>query len=266
MSRIAPGAFLLAATLALAACSDAGLDPAKPIPPDGSPHRNEIVYTSVWNMNDLEADFGGMYSIDTTEAGLNATPTVTYDPLTGSAEFCRDHFKPIDLWWNGGYGMMSFHMDPPLLFRGYRTGTFKSNRNLVFRKAIYETVQSSEAVDPAGNVWRFSGRFNALCRGGAFELGPIVFGGQVVVSQDPVDRPVLVQRGGGGGDGGCGLQFQLIYDPYDGSSGDCGGSSGGGDGGGGGGGGNCHVEYIYIEVNYGNGWETWWEGYATVCE
>jgi hypothetical protein len=46
-----------------------------------------------------------------------------------------------------------------------------------------------------------------------------------------------------------------------------GGGSGGGDLGGGGGL-SCREEYIYIEVDYGDGsgWHTWWEGWATVCE
>lgn len=40
-------------------------------------------------------------------------------------------------------------------------------------------------------------------------------------------------------------------------------------GGGGGGGGPdpCYQEYIYLEVDYGDGtgWHVVWEGYATVC-
>ncbi|MEX2152799.1 MAG: hypothetical protein WD825_05620 [Gemmatimonadaceae bacterium] len=45
-------------------------------------------------------------------------------------------------------------------------------------------------------------------------------------------------------------------------------SSGSGGGGGSGDGLNCHQEYVFIEINYGDGtgWHVWWEGYASVCE
>lgn len=57
--------------------------------------------------------------------------------------------------------------------------------------------------------------------------------------------------------------YQLIYDGED---EDCDPYSGAGGGGGGGSGGSgCQVEWVVIEVNYGSGWETYWEGYATVC-
>ncbi|HET7461623.1 MAG TPA: hypothetical protein VFJ82_10250 [Longimicrobium sp.] len=62
---------------------------------------------------------------------------------------------------------------------------------------------------------------------------------------------------------------QLIYDPGDPaySSGSCGGSSGGGGtgGGGGGGSGSCVTDWVTIEINDGNGWRTYWQGYAIVC-
>ncbi len=73
--------------------------------------------------------------------------------------------------------------------------------------------------------------------------------------------------------GGCEDPTELIYDPYDSDSGDCGsgggGGGGGGSGGGGGGGGlSCHTEFIVIEISYDGGltWWTWWQGDATVCE
>ena len=28
----------------------------------------------------------------------------------------------------------------------------------------------------------------------------------------------------------------------------------------------CHTEYMIIEIDWGEGWQTWWEGYVSVCE
>jgi hypothetical protein len=59
------------------------------------------------------------------------------------------------------------------------------------------------------------------------------------------------------------------YDPYsewgDTCSDDPTLSGSGGEGGGGGA--DCHEEWVVIEISYDDGgtWETWWEGYATVC-
>jgi hypothetical protein len=221
VSRIGLYASIMVVAQALTACSDTSPNPAAPSSPGGLRH-DQTVYSSVWSMADVDADFGGRYSLDTTQAGEDATPSASYDPLTGTTEICRDHFNAIDLWWDGGHGLMSFHLDPPLLFHNYRQGTFKSTRGLLFRKAVHESVQSSEAEDPDGNVWRFRGRFNALCRAGALEIGPVVFGGQLVIAQDPVDRPVLIRRGSSGGGSGCGFQYQIVYDPYaEPSPGDC---------------------------------------------
>lgn len=174
-----------------AACSDAtpGLvTPGVPAPAAaGSSPSHTLTLGDRWNIADVEADFPGQFSFDTTEAGANATYYIAPDDggelsyTGGEVTFCRDHFKPIDLWWDGGYGLMRFHLDPPLLFVGYRAGTYRTPRGLVFRKAVYETIQPSEAVDPERNVWRFQGRFNALCRGGEVEVGPVVFGGQLLV-------------------------------------------------------------------------------------
>jgi hypothetical protein len=251
-------------------------------------------------MADVDAALGpGAYSLDTTQAGNAATMYFAPDLAADEAPtFCRDHFNAIDLWWDGGYGIASFHLDPPLLFVGYRPGTTKSGV-LTFRRAIYESLEPSEATDPEGNVWRFQGRFNALCRGGEFEIGPIVFGGQIVRSQDPIDRPVLVRRGSAGG-GGCGDSREELYEAdysiyEDGSrpaEGGCTGGGGGGEGSGtqyqpgqstggetvdwgtgvgNGGASVCGdkavVEYICIDVyNESSGqWETWSCGYATTC-
>lgn len=219
----------------------------------------------------------------------------SYTVESDEREFCRDHFKPIDLWWDGGYGIAVIHLDPPLLFRGYRPGTFKDRRSLVWRRAIYETLQPGEGQDPAGNVWRFHGRFNAICRGGSREIGPIVFNAQLLVSQDPIDRPVLVRRGGGTG-GGC-EKREDMYDygytyyedgwaeqPCGGGTGEEGGSgtqyqpgdyTGGetvdwGTGVGNGGVSSCgdaaKVEYICIDIWVdGEGWVEWGCGYVTTC-
>jgi len=68
----------------------------------------------------------------------------------------------------------------------------------------------------------------------------------------------------------CPAQYetQLIYDPGDPtySTNDCGSTGAGGDGGGGTTGSGCHTEWVTIEIDVGNGWETYWEGYATVCD
>ena len=46
------------------------------------------------------------------------------------------------------------------------------------------------------------------------------------------------------------------------------GSGGGGGADDGGGGWSCSTEYVVIEISYDGGatWQTWWQGYATVCE
>jgi hypothetical protein len=99
----------------------------------------------VWDIADADALFGaGMYSLDTTQTGNSARLYIAPDVSASADEpptICRDHFEPIDLWWDGGYGIATFHLDPPLLFVGYRAGTFKSGV-LRFRRAIYETLQA----------------------------------------------------------------------------------------------------------------------------
>jgi hypothetical protein len=266
--------------LTLSACSGEArelVSPRVPDTSDGVIRQQTLVLGERWNLQDVEADFPGLYSLDTTQAGAQATYYVApaeseYDP---ERAICRDHFKPIDLWWDGGYGLMSFHLDPPLLFVGFSLGTFRSPRGLVFQKAVYETIQTAEAVDPAGNVWRFQGRFNALCRGGEMEVGPLVFGGQLLVSQNPITRPVLVRRGAGGGDDGCGdgtgedAYYMESYDPYspvpdeDAVIPSCGGSTGGA-------GGNytCWWDYVTLEISYDGGqtWHFFWSGWAQVCD
>lgn len=224
------------AFVAVVGCSDVAPNPIGPNARTTPPSSDMSTTSGVWNMADVEADFGGLYSLDSTQVGKSATYYLA--PVeTGDRTFCRDHFNAIDMWWDGGYGLMRFHMDPPLLFVGYREGTYTSPRKLVFRKAVYETMAPSEATDPAGNVWRFEGRYNAICRGGEFELGPLVFGAQIVVAQDPITRPVLIRRGrgddecgGGGGGGGGGLEEPMMMMTTPSPSATC---SGGGVGGGG---------------------------------
>jgi hypothetical protein len=285
------------AVVALAACTETARNPVTPATPRAGPRLETTTAAWNWTLSDLDAEFGDRFSWDDTETGLNAA--FRYDSYPGEdREFCRDHFKPIDIWWDGGYGIATIHLDPPLLFVGYRDGTFKDRRNLIFRKAVYETVGPGEGEDPAGNVWRFSGRFNALCRGGAREIGPIVFYSHLLVAQDPIDRPVLVRRGTSGS-GGCGEDLtQLTYSPYnDGSGSDSGNCPAGGDGSaddgsgtqfqpgdytggetvdfgtgmGNGGSSVCGatavVEYVCIDAWNGEKerWEEWACGYVTSC-
>jgi hypothetical protein len=282
---------LALAVAGFAACAESGPTPV--IPPDRPRLDVTADWTADWIISDLSAEHGEVFSFDTTQSGLEAP--VRYDSYVAEGdgrEFCRDHFRPIDLWWDGGYGIAVIHLDPPLLFRGYRPGTFRDRRSLVWRRAIYETIQAGEGIDPAGNVWRFRGRFNALCRGGSREIGPIVFNSQLLVSQDPIDRPVLVRRGtgegcekredlhderytyyddgseepacGGDGDGsGSGTQYQ--HGDYTGGE-TVDWNSGMGNGGTSVCGTDAKVEYICIDIWVeGQGWVEWSCGYATTC-
>lgn len=101
--RNTPGrAFLLLALGMLGACSDAAPDPVSPaLPaPIASPLQQTRILSERWNIEDVEADFPGLFSFDTTQAGSEATYYVApVDAVTGEWErtFCRDHFKPIDL-------------------------------------------------------------------------------------------------------------------------------------------------------------------------
>jgi|GEM_PF-2493173 len=305
-TRLRQSTFLLA-VFVVTACAEIARDPVSVASPDERPRTTTTTTTYVPTIADLDAAFGaGMYSLDTTSIGNSAR--LYTEPVTHVDEerptFCRDHFDPIDLWWDGGYGIATFHLDPPLLFVGYRAGTLRTGV-LRLRRAIYESVQASEATDPAGNVWRFKGRFNALCAYGEFDIGPLVMGAQVLRSQDPIDRPILVRRadsGGCGGSSGAGwtggmeLIENVAYDPYDpmasaygdgGVSYDCGTTGSGtqyepgdytggetvdwGTGTGNGGtsvcGATALVEYVCIDIyNPETGvWEEWGCGYVTTC-
>jgi hypothetical protein len=268
---------------ALAACSDAAPNPASPAA-SSRPSRDVQLYDSeIWSIADIEDEFGSNYSLDSTSSGRNAMPYLApADDATAERTFCRDHFKPIDLFWDGGDGIMRFHLDPPLLFVGYSAGNYRTRRGIVLRRAVYETITESEAIDPAGSRWRFTGRFQALCRGGEYEIGPVVFGAQILVAQNPLTHPVLVFRGRDsdgscGGDGswtGGGPIYMFSYDPYapdqerdvTGEACSGSGSSGGSDGGDGAG--NCTWDYVTIQISRDGGvtWETYWSGWAKTCD
>lgn len=277
----------------LVACTDGGTDPTPLAPSQSGPALNSLAPAND-PITDLESHFGPAFSLDTTQLGLSAP--LRQDNSTAPREFCRDHFKPVDMFFEGGHGLMRFHLDPPLLFVSYRPGTF-TNRGMVFRKAVYETISSSEATDGEGNVWRFRGRFNVLCLGGAREIGPIVIGGQVLVSQNPIDLPVLVRRASRDDcEESRGSVYRADYSPYsngarrndaescdddgngsgEGTQYEPGDNTGGetvnwGDGTGTGKPSDCGaravVEYICLDVyNEVTGdWEEWTCGYATTC-
>lgn len=293
MRSVLRRALLAPVVAGFAACAESGPTPVTPVSrPDGP----RMDATADWIISDLTAEHGEVFSLDTTQSGFAAP--VRYDdyvPEGDGREFCRDPFKPIDLWWNGGHGIAVIHLDPPLLFRGYKRGTFRDRRSLVWRRAVYETLQPGEGQDPAGNVWRFHGRFNARCRGWSREIGPLVFHAQLLVSEDPIDRPVLLRRGSGNG-GGC--DQEDMYDvgyryyedglspaesPCEGGSGEEGSGTqyqpgdhtggetvdwdtGVGTGGSSACGDDARVEYICIDIWVeGQGWVEWSCGYATTC-
>ncbi|MEW5929861.1 MAG: hypothetical protein AB1941_20605 [Gemmatimonadota bacterium] len=257
--------------LAFAACSDTSPDPTASEARDRPDFTTLSLDPTVWDMAIVQDEYGSNYSLDDSPEGQALPPYIDSDALLGDAVVCRDHMGSAIVWWDSpnGNGLVGFPANPPLRFHNY-TGYFTDRRGLRWRKAVYSTSQASEGQDNAGNVWRFQGRFNALCRMGQKQMGPIRVDAQLVFPNGPIDQPVLVRRGTGGE--GCGgdltFVYEPVYDPYDpyGPEDGCDGSSGGGDGGAGGGGDNCHVEYIYIEVFNGSSWDVWWEGNATVCE
>jgi len=252
---------VLLALSMMQACTESVTPPPLSVPTD--PHRT-LVITDQFDPQPMVDDFPYQYSIDSTST--SPPPGVQYDvsPLSdGSAIVCRDHFKPIDLWWSPpGQGLISFHLNPPLLLVSKGPGTYTDRKGQIFANAVYESLSTSYATDGSGQQWAFSGRFTAYCKNGNLEIGPIIIGGQMLIALSPVDQPWRV---GSSGEGTCNYS-QIIYDPD--QQEPC---PGGGGGGGGGGddpsGSSCTSEFIVIEVSYDNGatWSTWWQGYANVC-
>jgi hypothetical protein len=199
---------LLAAVLTLSACTDRGPDPVRSAP--HGPSRETMVGsadlidgTEIASLAAVTAENGSHYAVDTTVAGVSEPWQIDASiDADVSRTYCRTAPRPASMFYDGGSGLMEFRLPGPLIFIRYRAGTVTQRNGLIFRRAIYETREAVEAVDPAGHRWSFVGRFNALCRGGEFEIGPLVFGGQVVVPQNPITGPRLV--GGGGGVGGTG--------------------------------------------------------------
>lgn len=274
MLRLFRRVAMVGTLLMLAACSDANRDPTAPAAPDKPDFLSLTPYPAdmVWDMATVEATYGSASSLDDSPEG-QALPVYSQSDPMGETVVCRDHTKPIDLWWNSpnDNGVVTFHLNPPLRLRGFN-GYYTDPSRFRWRTAVYSVDQSSEAMDNAGNVWRFSGRFNALCRQGQTRVGFLHFDAQIVVSRGPIDPPVLVRRGTTSGTGGgCSKEYTLQYDPYapyspDDCDGMEGGSGGGGDSGGGGGGG-CTPQYVVMEVSYDGGetWSVYWAGTATVC-
>ena len=141
---------LVLVAVATVACTESPVQsPPEAMSPDHP--RNVLAgYSEVWQLSDAMADWSAVVaSLDTSQAGQSAALYTDEGP-----QICRDHFGQLDLWWNGGHGLMSFHMDPPILFVGYRAGSFKNSRGLIFRRAVYETI----FVCPAA-VFRISAKF-----------------------------------------------------------------------------------------------------------
>ena len=242
----------------LAACSDPATSPSgsgRSTSP--SPEARHLLTTGDFDMNLLIATYPDNYSVDSADAN--------YGPLFFSGESgvggCRDHFSGISLWWNSPNGIVAFDLHPILLFVSYRGGTFAGAA-----KAIYETTAPDvDGTDQAGNIYRFGGRFNALCKNLDRYIGPIMIQAQVLTAQNPIDQPRLIYSPGGGA-GGC-LSYEdqeVIYDPNSEPQDRC---SGGGGGGGSNQGLTCEQQWIIVEIDYGDGvWHVYWEGYAKVCE
>ncbi|HEY0154158.1 MAG TPA: hypothetical protein VGB92_19245 [Longimicrobium sp.] len=276
MFRVLRRAVFAGAMFVLAACSDASRDPTAISPPAKRDYLTLSVNPdeTVWDMAEVDSEYGSDYSYDDSPAG-NAFPLYVEADFLDEAVVCRDQNDYANLYWNSPdeKGVVLFQVGPPLRFRGY-TGYFTDRRKLRWRTAVFSVDQSADGEDNAGNVWRFRGRFNAICRMGQTRIGLLQINAQLVVPQGLIDRPVLV-RSGTGDNGGCGNEYQLVYDPYDPYSptdagDDCerSGDGSGGDSGDASGGDSCRSEYVVIEVSYDDGatWQVYWEGYATVCD
>lgn len=208
---------------------------------------------SEFDLGGITAEFPDTYSFDSAATGDLALYSFDED----AAVQCRTHNNDIDMWWMSPYGNVFFHLARPQVFVSYRTGSYKG-----LAKAVYRNSHLSQGAT-GSHVYEFTGRFNALCRATARTIGGVSFTSQVVVAQAPIDTPYEVTGGGGEG-----CDSQIVYDPTQ----PCPGVGGGGSGGGSSedptGGLNCYWDYIFVEINYGDGsgWHTWWEGWARICE
>lgn len=172
----------------------------------------------------LTNEYGAAASIDSADGN--------FQPLYASVDIpaatCRDHFKSISLYWTSPNGIVTFDLNPPLLFLAYRGGSY-----LGALKVIYENIGDVDGTNAAGDTYRFNGRFNALCRNFDRKVGPILIEAQILTAQDPIDTPRLVSYGDGSDDGGGtgSCDYQIISDPST-CTDPGGGGGGGGDGGG----------------------------------
>lgn len=187
----------LAVGLFAGGCSDSGAPPAAPTGNPRPPSLSTSSGDSAW-LAEMRAEFGEQLYVD---SGSGEGPGPFYSTEPSASEppvICQNHYSGVVLFWNGPNGVVRFPLAPPLLFVGMRGGTYRGNA-----KAIFETVSPSYGTDYNGDHYRFSGRFNALCR--YYEL--LGVWQQAMVPQDPIDIPVKLGTGGWteeGGDGGSG--------------------------------------------------------------
>lgn len=240
-------------------------------PPLGPPAEanSTLVIADQFDVQPMADAFPYAYSIDST-GSTSSTPHYDVSLLDGIAIVCRDHFKPIDLWWTGPNGLVMFHLEPPLLLNRKGPGTYKDKKGQIFANSVYESLKESVGQDALGHKWGFVGKFSAYCKNGDLEIGPIVFGGQMLVALSPIDPPYRIDETGDGP--GCDTQF--FYDPDQ----PCPGDDTGGTGGGGDPGSeptatpgdpelSCTSDTIVLEISYDGGvtWSVWWEGEAQIC-
>ncbi len=96
-------------TIILVACSDSPRSDDT-LTASARPRSEEAATELASTIADLEVQFGSRYSLDTTQAGLNAPVYPDPDETAERPTLCRDHFKPIDLWWDGGFGIATIHL------------------------------------------------------------------------------------------------------------------------------------------------------------
>jgi hypothetical protein len=90
---------LLVPAAGILACADTARDPVSSTPAP-SPPRLEMTAEAQSIIDDLVDEFGGTFSWDTTQTGMNST--IRHDVYQGEdGEFCRDHFNAIDVRVSG---------------------------------------------------------------------------------------------------------------------------------------------------------------------